>query len=410
VGGVGSSSGADGGAALERDVVVVGGGSAGITVAARLRRAGVRATIVEPSADHWYQPLWTLVGGGIVRAEATRRDEARVIPRGCEWIRARVTGGDASAGVLALDDGRTIRAGWIVLATGIQLDWDGVPGLPEALGTPAVGSNYRVDLAERTWTALRGLRRGTALFTAPSGPIKCGGAPQKIAYLACDHWRREGVLGDIDVHLVLPGTTLFGIPSFARALEGAVARYGIRVHFSTELVAIDGAARTATLRDVRDGSTRTMQFDVAHVVPPQSGPSWLRGAGFADPANPRGWVDVDRATLRHRRWPRVFALGDCTDTPNAKTGAAVRKQAPVLVRNLLAARRGDALDAAYDGYGSCPIVTSRGTCVLAEFDYDLRLVPSFPLIDMARERRDMWLVKRWLLPWLYWSLMLRGRA
>jgi sulfide:quinone oxidoreductase len=391
--------------------VIVGGGSAGITVAARLRRAGVRGVaIVEPSQDHWYQPLWTLVGGGVVRREATRREEAAVIPRGCEWIRARAVAADPDARTLDLDDGRRLDWQWLVLAPGIQLDWDGIPGLPAAIGHDGVYSNYRADLAEAMWEGVRTLRGGVALFTAPDGPIKCGGAPQKIAYLASDWWRREGVLRDIEVHLALPGSSLFGIPSFARTLEGAVARYGIHLHLRTELVAIDGATRTARLRTAPDGASTDLRYDLAHVVPPQSAPAWLAASGLSEPGNPRRWVDVDRHTLRHARHARVFALGDCTNTPNAKTGAAVRKQAPVVARNLVRAMRGEAPEPDYDGYGSCPIVTSRGTCVLAEFDYDLNLVPSFPFIDMAKERRDMWMVKRWLLPMLYWRLMLKGLA
>lgn len=392
-------------------VVIVGGGDAGISVAARLRRAGFRdVAVVEPSATHYYQPLWTLVGGGLAPMSATRRKESSLIPRGVRWIRAAATDVDPQARTLTTNDGATIGYEWLVMAPGIQLDWDAVPGMHEAVESPYASSNYDAALAAKTWEIMRGLRSGTAVFTMPPGAIKCPGAPQKIAYLCADHWRREGVLGNIRVVLVMPGGGLFGIPVFAKVLEETVAQYGIEVRYNTSVTSIDAAGRELTLLDSTSGTTETLHYDALHTVPPQRPPAWVANSPLADPASPLGYVEVDKHTLRHARFPEVFALGDVASTPNSKTGAAVRKQAPVVVAGLRKALRGESSQLTYQGYGACPFTTSRNRMLLAEFDYSQQHTPTIPLIDTTKPRYDMWLLKRYGLPWLYWNVLLRGRG
>lgn len=189
-----------------------------------------------------------------------------------------------------------------------------------------------------------------------------------------------------------------------------VERYGITVHFNSELVGVTAAEQQALIRHHDNGTETSLHYDFMHVVPPQSAPDWIKSSALADPANPAGYIEVDKHTLQHVRYPNVFALGDAGSTPNSKTGAAIRKQAPVLVSNLRAAMAGRPLAASYDGYASCPITTARDKMLLAEFDYILQPRPSFPVIDTTRERRDMWLLKRHGLPALYWNLMLKGHA
>lgn len=392
-------------------VLVLGGGTGGITVAARLRRSGIDdVAVVDPADDHWYQPLWTLVGAGLEPIRKTRKAMSSVIPRGVDWIKAAAVDINPHNNHVELDDGRQLTYDWLVVAAGIQLDWTAIPGLAETIGRNGVASNYRVDLAEQMWNNIKSLRSGTALFSMPAGAIKCAGAPQKITYLACDYWQRAGLLDSIDVHLVMPTPKMFGIKEFSDTLERVVERYGITVHHSSEVVAIDGAAHTATIRNNDTKQSTSLRFDIAHIVPPQSAPNWLKATPLADQEHPGRYVKVDKHTMRHVTYPNVFAIGDCTNTPNSKTGAAIRKQAPVLVANLLNAMKGQPASASYDGYASCPIVTSRRTCVMAEFDYGLHQKPTFPIINQTKERRDMFIVKRWLLPILYWRLMLKGLA
>ncbi|MGW5671862.1 FAD-dependent oxidoreductase [Micromonospora sp. NPDC003776] len=392
-------------------VVIVGGGTAGISVAARLRRAGVDdVALIEPAEQHYYQPLWTLVGGGQATVAETVRPEHKLIPKGVTWIQDRAIGVDPDNRNVALAEGGTVGYDQLVMAPGLQLDFDAVPGLAESVGTRGVSSNYRVDLAPRTWDFIRAVRGGTAIFTMPAGPIKCGGAPQKIAYLAADWWRRQGVLDDVRVILVLPTPTIFGQPDWARVLTDVAAGYGIEVRYQSQLVEVDGDSRRAVLLDDATGTKETLDYELLHAVPPQSAPDWLKGGPLADPASPYGYLAVDRHTLRSDRWPEVFALGDVANLPTSKTGAAIRKQAPVVVANLLAARRGEPLPGHYDGYTSCPLVTAHNRMLLAEFDYAHRPKPSFPFLDTMRPRYDMWLLKRYGLPAMYWHGMLRGRA
>ncbi|QHC20624.1 NAD(P)/FAD-dependent oxidoreductase [Streptomyces sp. GS7] len=398
-------------ASAHHQILIIGGGTAGITVAARLRRAGLRdIALLEPSDTHWYQPLWTLVGGGQAPLRAALRTEAEVIPPGVRWLRERATAVDPAARTVTTATGRVLSYGRLVLAPGLSLDWDGVPGLAAAVGHDGVSSNYRPDLAPYTWELIRRMRRGTAVFTMPSGPVKCGGAPQKIAYLAADYWRKRGVLGAIRPVLALPESSLFKVPVFARALEQTARRYGIEVRLQTELTRLDGAAREAELTDHATGTAETVRYDLLHAVPPQRAPRWLADGPLADPASPYGYVKADPQTLQHPDFPEVFVLGDVANLPTSKTGAAIRKQAPVLVGNLLAGLRGRPATARYDGYTSCPLVTARHKMLLAEFDYDLRPAPSFPFLDTTRERTDMWFLKRYGLPQLYFQGMLKGRA
>ncbi|MFE2385510.1 NAD(P)/FAD-dependent oxidoreductase [Streptomyces misionensis] len=391
-------------------VVVIGGGSAGISVAARLRRAGVRdVTLVEPSDSHWYQPLWTLVGGGQATLRSTRRAEAAVIPDGVRWIRRHALAVDPDARTVALSGGAELAYEYLVMAPGLQLDWDAVPGLAEAVGHDRVCSNYAPEYAPRTWDLIRNMRSGTAVFTHPATPLKCGGAPQKIAYLAADHWRRRKVLGRIRVILVIPDATLFKVPEWGRVLEQVADRYGIEVRLRSEMTAVHGDRREVVITDHGSGREEIVSYDLLHAVPPQSAPDWVKSGPLADPASPQGFVAADRHTLRHPRHPEVFTLGDVADLPTSKTGAAVRKQAPVVAANLLDAMRGRRPEQRYDGYTSCPLVTARDRMLLAEFDYDLKPSPTFPLIDTFKERRDMWVFKRYLLPQIYWHGMLTGR-
>lgn len=393
----------------KHQILIVGGGTAGITVAARLLRKGYTdVAVIEPSDQHYYQPLWTLVGGGQAKAATTARPESSVMPSGATWIRKAASVFDPNANTVTCADGATYEYDALVVCPGIQLDWNRTDGLAEAVGHNGVSSNYRFDLAPRTWDFIRETRSGSAVFMMPSGPIKCGGAPQKIAYLASDYWRKQGVLDKIDVHLVLPTPRAFGIPAIADNLDKVIAGYGIQLHTMSEVTAVDGDSKKVTLTAVGEGGTDgTLAYDVLHAVPRQSAPDWIKTSPLST-GDANGYVELDKFTLQHVRYPNVFGLGDAGSTPNSKTGAAIRKQAPVVVENIDAFLTGRPLQARYDGYSSCPIVTSSHDMLLAEFDYDMQLEPSFPILDPTKPHRPYWYMKKYGLPWLYWNLMLKG--
>jgi len=394
----------------KHQIVIVGGGTAGISVAARLLRKGYSdVAVIEPSDVHYYQPLWTLVGGGRATAATTARPEASVMPKGANWIRNAAATVDPDNNALTCADGAVYEYDVLVVCPGIQLDWNRTEGLADALGKDGVSSNYRFDLAPKTWEFIRDLRSGTAVFAMPSGPIKCAGAPQKIAYLASDYWRSQGVLKDIDVHLVVPTPRLFGIPAIADSLEAVAADYGITVHTGAEVTAVDAAAHKVGVTPTGGGADTVLPFDVLHAVPRQSAPDWIK-AGPLSTGDAGGYVEIDKHTMAHVRHRNVFGLGDAGSSPNSKTGAAIRKQAPVVVDNIASYLAGRPLTATYNGYGSCPLVTSAHDMLLAEFDYDLNLEPSFPLLDPTKPHRSYWYLKKYGLPFMYWNLMLKGLA
>lgn len=387
------------------DVVIVGGGAAGNTVAALLRKRSPRLAIcvIEPSEVHWYQPAWTLVGAGQFEIASTRRPTQGCLPDGVEWIRGRAARFEPGANRVELEDGAGVTYGHLVVAAGLQIDWKKIEGLEATLGQNGVTSNYRPDSAPYTWECIRGFKGGKALFTQPTMPIKCAGAPQKILYMAADHFRRNGVKADVS--FLLPGAAIFGVPFYAKALDTVAANYGIALKFGHNLVAVDGPARRAVFETTVNGQTarEELPFDLLHVVPPQSAPDFIKSSPLADKS---GWVTVDKHTLRHTQFANVFALGDCSTTPNSKTAAAVRAQAPVVAANLLAVLEGKVPTASYDGYAACPLTTSVGRIMLAEFAYDGAVTPSFPL-DPRIPRRSYWWLKRSYLPDLYWG-MLKG--
>ena len=394
-------------------ILIVGGGSAGITIAAQLRKKLKHSDIavIDPASDHFYQPLWTLAGVGVVDKEVTHRTMEEVIPEGVIWIQDSVTDFNPDQNYLKTKSGDYYSYEYLVVAPGIQINWDAVKGLSESLGTREVCSIYSYRFVDYVYETIQNMKCGKAIFTQPNTKFKCGGAPQKIMYMASDTWKRMGVLDDIDVYYTSGGTTIFGVPEIAEALQKPINRYGITPQFFMNLVEIKPDEKKAIYDIYEDGKVidqETRSYDMIHVTPPQSAPEFVAKSPLADV---EGWVDVHKHTLQHNRYPNVFSLGDASSTPNAKTGAAVRKQAKVVTGNIVSLIEKDELDPSlsYNGYGSCPLITGYGKLILAEFDYDNNMTPSFP-INQAKERRSMYYMKKDLLPLLYWQGMLKGRA
>ncbi len=389
-------------------IVIVGGGAAGISVAARLnsKLSKDEIAIVEPSAKHFYQPFWTLVGGGIVAKEESMRDEKDFIPKHARWIQDSVSEFQPDENAVVTANGKRISYDFLIVAPGLQLDWAKVKGLPEALGKDGVCSNYRYDIVDKTFEFIRNFKGGTAIFTQPNTPIKCGGAPQKIAYLAEDYFRKNGTRDTADIQFISGAGVLFTSPYYVPALEEHCQKTGIKYRLKHNLIEIRPDSKEAVFQNLDTNEEFVQKYDLLHVTPPMSAPDFVKQSSLADAA---GWVDVDKFTLRHKRFANIFSLGDASNLPTSKTGAAIRKQVPVVVENLLSQMRGDELTAKYDGYTSCPLVTGYDSLILAEFDYDLKPEETFPF-DQRKERYSMYLLKRYVLPELYWHGMLRGRA
>jgi sulfide:quinone oxidoreductase len=398
------------GQSYQGDIVVIGGGTAGIAFVASLlkREPSLNITVIEPSAYHYYQAAWTLVGGGVYELENTVRPMSEVMPSQAKWLQAAVNHIDPQNRQLILDNGRSVTYQNLIVCPGLRLAWEKIEGLSATLGHNGVTSNYSYQHAAYTWHRVQNLRTGKAIFTQPGMPIKCAGAPQKALYLSCDHWLRQDVLKNLDVEFNLAGAALFGVPAFVAPLMKYIEKYRARLAFNSQLVKVDGPAQTAWFEVKNAAGEVTLQakkFDFLHVVPPQVPPDFICHSALA---NADGWCDVDAHSLQHVRYPDVFALGDICSTGNAKTAAAVRKQVVVVAENLLALRKRQPLVRQYDGYGACPLTVERGKVILAEFGYAGKLLPTFPL-NPTVARRLAWYLKANFLPWFYWHGMLKGR-
>lgn len=402
-------------------VLILGAGTGGISVAARLSRilgAG-KVTIVDQAETHFYQPLWTLVGAGVVKKEITGRPLADLIPKNVTWVRESVLEIQNGERKVICSSGVEITYEFLVVATGLKLDFHKIKGVEGNLGKNGLCSIYQYGDAEKTAEMIENFKGGTAIFTMPPVPIKCAGAPQKIMYLADEIFRKNGVRKNSKIIFSVAGKVIFGVPSFAKPLMEVAAKKDINLWFSHKLVEVKSESKTAvfekTIEQTIDGQVQSKvetvesSYDLLHVVPPMSAHDFISKSGLAFTSGPQtGWLKVDQHTLQHQDDPRTFGIGDVTGVPNSKTGAAIRKQAPVVVRNLLQVMSGGTATARYDGYSSCPLITGVGKVILAEFGYDGKLLPSFPM-DMTKERRSMWILKKDLLPKMYWYGMMKGR-
>lgn len=397
-----------------KKIIIVGGGNAGLSVAAQLLRKNksLDISIIEPSEQHYYQPAWTLVGAGIFDIKKTVRSEADYIPHGTHWIKDAVQSFIPEENKVICKSGDSHQYDALVVCPGIQLDWEKINGLKATLGKNNVSSNYSFHIAPYTWELIKNFKGGTAVFTNPMGPVKCGGAPHKIMYLACDYWRKQGILDKCNVHYLSGAGVIFDIKEYAATLTDVIQHDNIKPHFGVNVTAVDGSKQTVYYEEKDENGVllqKEMRFDLCHAVPPQSAPDFIKKSPLADPKNAFGYVEVDKNTMQHSRYPNIFALGDCTNAPAKKTGAAIRKQAPVVVENLLSFLERKPVTASYGGYSACPIPTQYGKLMLAEFDYSNTPKMTFPF-NQVKPRWSMWMLKTKVLPWLYWNKILKGTA
>lgn len=428
-------------------VLIIGGGTAGIMVASQLKKRNKKISVglIEPAETHYYQPAWTLVGANTYDFDKTARPMSSLIPSGVDWIKKYADKFDPSANSVRTKDGTTYTYDYLVVCAGLRMAPELVEGLTEAMDKGVICSNYTNP--EHTWEVLSNFRGGTALFTQPTTPIKCGGAPQKIMYLAEEHFKKNGIRDKTDIVFAIPGGVIFAVKKIANTLMEVVDRKDINVRFHHKLVKVDAEKQIAwyelakdieaggcivmsgenegkkldetiqynykDIKVIKDGDRFGIHFDMMHLAPPQASPKFIADSPLS---TPEGWLSVNDKTLQHTQFPNVFGLGDSAQLPTAKTGAAIRKQVPVVVSNLLELFQRKALaNKTYDGYSSCPLVTGYGKMVLAEFDYSKEFKPdpklkNFPLMigDSSKEHWRLWILKKYLLPYLYWNKMMKG--
>jgi len=398
-------------------VVVVGGGSAGLSISHQLLRSGEFApndiAIIDPATWHHYQPGWTLVGGGLKTKEELRRPMTSLVNSKIKLYGDAVDTFSPENNFVTLGSGDKIEYKQLIVAPGIQLDFDSVKGLSEALADPEalVSSIYSYDTCSKVFSSIQKLRKGDALFTQPAGIIKCAGAPQKIMWLALDHWKRAGLYNPtnpsdsaIKISFATGLPVMFGVPKYSKRLEELRKGRGVEGLFQHDLTAIEG--NTATFAGP-DGAVTKKHFDLLHAAPKMGPYTFIKSSSLADGA---GYVNVDKSTTRHTKYSNVWSAGDASSLPTSKTAAAITSQAPVLVRNLLQSMKGKELDATYDGYTSCPLMTEYGKVMLAEFKYGGEPKETFSKfgIDQANPSRAFYYLKKDFFPWVYYKSMMKG--
>jgi sulfide:quinone oxidoreductase len=394
-----------------------------------LKEKGVKVTLLEPAEFHYYQPAWTLVGADAYNFEKTKRKMADVMPSGVNWVKEYAEELDPKNNTVVTRSGQKITYDYLILSPGLVMDLKQIEGLEEAIDKGVVCSNYTDP--EHTWEVLKNFKGGNAVFTQPTTPIKCGGAPQKIAYLAADYLRKKGLADKSNVIFATPGSVIFGVKPVKHTLEQVISRYGMHFKPHYAPIKIDADKKVIYFKQtnsednqcvinedneinevISGDSIVEMPFDMLHLAPPQAAPDFIRNSELA---NENGWLDVDIHTMQHKKYDNIFGIGDAAALPTAKTGAAIRKQVPVVVDNLMdLINNGKLGNKEYNGYSSCPLVTGYGKMVLAEFDYDGNFTPDPKLKrmlikDSSKEHLRLWWLKKYALPYLYWNKMLKGQ-
>ncbi|XP_072291269.1 sulfide:quinone oxidoreductase, mitochondrial [Eucyclogobius newberryi] len=388
-------------------MLVLGGGSGGITMGARMKRlfGADNVAVVEPSETHYYQPIWTLVGAGAKTTASSGRPTASLMPSGVKWVKSKVQEINPDSNTVRTDDGKEISYDYLIVALGLELHFEKIKGLPEGFEHPKIGSNYSIQTVEKTWKALQDFKEGNAVFTFPNTPVKCAGAPQKIMYLSDAYLRKTGKRDNAKVIYNTSLPVLFGIKKYADALWDIVKQRDLQINLRQNLIEVRADKREAVFENLdKPGETTVFEYEMLHVTPPMGPNPVIKSSPLSDAV---GWLDLDKDHLQHKKYPNVFGIGDCTNLPTAKTGAAVAAQSAVLHRTISRILKNLKPDKIYDGYTSCPLVTSYKSVILAEFDYNGQPLETFP-INQAKERRLMYHMKADVMPHLYWHGFLRG--
>jgi len=389
------------------DVLIVGGGNAGISAAARLIRQGVDdVAVIEPQHVHTYRPLLSYVGGGEASMREAERTQRSVIPKGCRWIQDSVVAVDGAEKVVHCAGGQSYRYRDLVLGTGLVPDHEELPGIAAAMEHVAVASNY-LDRAEKTWGLVQSVHPGHhAVFTVPRPPVSCTGTTLKPLFLAAAYWKRIGQLPAIT--LIVDRPDLLGIQPLDDRLNRNLREFDVQVLFNTAVTSLQPDRQQLTVTD-HAGSTRQLSYDMLHLVPPFRGPAWLTESGLTVDVG-HGLVDIDPRTFRHRSHPDIWAVGDGAAVATDPSGGALRQQVSIMVHNLLAARSGGQFNA-YDGYTVAPIATDAHRLIAAEFDRNGSVTSPLPsFLDPLKPRRTAWAFDRYALPQIYWHMILKGRA
>lgn len=449
---VGASTASASSANVKGKIVIIGGGLAGMSTAARLNNTISNAdiTVIEPDPmSVSYQPGQTLIAAGIWERSDIQYKRDDYLPSGVKLIKGSVTSVDPDNNKVTVDGSQEVSYDQLIVAVGANLNYSFIKGIEgEITSTGAdnasvkqtvtkngLHSLYFQDGAVATWEGIqeliakakahKGPEKLQALFSNPRGAFKCGGAPLKIVYLTHSRLVEAGVRDKVELTFNTNNGVLFGIPDYNTPIVKQFEVRGFKVNYKHNLVAVDSAAKTATfnkwrmekkefedemgekiMKEVEVGEPVEFKYDFLHVAPPMKTPDVV---GKSKIGSAGSWVTVNKETLQSSFFPNVWAVGDCAGVPMGKTGGSARKQYKVVVDNVVSVMGGKEPTAKYDGYTVCPLITGIGTVMLAEFNWSKKPTPSFPL-DPTQERWIMWLLKVYALKPMTIHGMLSGKA
>ncbi len=407
-------------------IVIIGGGAAGISMAARLQGwlKNPDITLIDPSERQYYQPGFTLIASGVYTPDEVWKKQDKCIPKGVKWIKDSVVAVDPIGNRVTTSQGTHIDYDFLVLTPGIQCNWEKVEGITqETLGQGNAHSIYDFNGAQKTWQAIQEFAKtgGKGLYTDTYTKHKCGGAPKKICMLTEHYSRKQMTRDKLEFQFYTASGELYDVPYFTPRLLEIYEQRNIPIHIHTRLKGIDTLSKRAyferieTIDGVKTVTPFTEDYEFMHFTPPMSAPTFVRESGlgwtegrFAD----QNWIMINRETLIHKKFSNIVSLGDAADMPTSKTSAAIRMQVPIAAKNLISIMEDKLPRELYDGYAACPIVTDYGHVLMCEFNYEKKRASSFPfsLMDMSQESRLAWMVKVYMLKSLYFYGMLKGRA
>merc|ERR1712137_156781 len=405
------------GAKEDDPIVIVGGGAAGLAMLNVLNETfpAKQLCLIEPSPEVHYQPIWTLIGGGVCSSNAiesfSKRPTEDYIPVNTMWYQERAQEINPDSNEIILESGKKVSYRMLVMAAGLRINWDAIQGLKVAMGNEGVCSNYSREFAFHTQRFVEEFNGGKALFTFPGTPVKCAGAPQKIMYLAQNAWEQRGLIDKTDITFTSAIGKPFGVEKYCKALEKIADSKGCKREFGLDLVEIRGETKEAvfkvnkTLRPDDSDDIKVMNYDFIHVTPPMGPPNFIRNSPLADAS---GFVSVDKGNLQHTKYPNVFGIGDCSNSPTSKTPTAITAQVDVLGDTIVRVHKGQAPQKVYDGYTACPIPVGDDKLLMAEFDYTLQPSESW-IFSQDSPSRFLYAVKKQMLPRVYFDFMLKGQ-
>ncbi|GMA31342.1 NAD(P)/FAD-dependent oxidoreductase [Litorihabitans aurantiacus] len=403
-----SATGGERAAVARHDVVVVGGGNAGLSLAGKLLREGARdVAVVEPARVHHYRPMLSYVAGGQAELAELQHAQDEVGPSGARRYAGAVVAVDPRRSTVTLADGRELGYGDLALCPGSDVDWDAIPGSREAVATPAASTSYLPEHAVDVWPMLTGVRAGRVVVVVDDRHVPCAPVILKPLVMALEHWRATGVRGAIDVEVLLASETFVPLPRAEAELRAMLEEQGVALRTGVRVSAVeprDGDGDGGTVVTV-DG-VRT-PYDALLLAPPHRAPAWVAASGLT--TSEGGFVVVDPDTLQVPGHPRIWALGDVADLDALPSGGALRQQVPVVAHNIAARRTGRAMRI-YDGYSIAPVTTRAHRLLLAEFDRDGREEPTIPVGDLVRPRAASWFFDRYVEPVVYLRRLLRGKV